>query len=302
MKELTSLNKNKIKCVATIGVFDGVHRGHIYLLERLKKISFFYNLPSLVITFWPDPEEILNKNFLGYLTTLEEKKRILSSLGIDYLWVLKVSPAFLKLEGEKFLKKIFKRLEIKVLVVGEDFSFGHKAKTKIVDLMKFSHQWKFKLVVVKKRKRKNIPISSSLIRKLIKKAKFKEVKEFLGRKLIWEFEIISGRGLGRRIGFPTLNLKNYGYVLPEEGVYAVEVINRKRYLGVCNIGFRPTLGESEKLSIEVHILNLKREWRKKKIRLSFLEKIREEKKFSTLEELRKAIQKDIQFALTRFRV
>ncbi len=301
MKELTSSGK-KIKCVATIGAFDGLHRGHIYLLKKLKKVSSLYNLPSLVITFWPDPEEILNKNFLGYLTTLKEKKKIISSLGIDYLWILKISPAFLKLEGENFLKKIFKRVEIKTLVVGEDFSFGYKAKTKIAELLKLSHQWKFKLIVIKKRKREGIPVSSSLIRKLIKKAEFDKVKKFLGREFIWEFEVTSGLGLGKRLGFPTLNLKNCGYVLPENGVYAVKIINKKKYLGVCNIGFKPTIKRSKNLSIEVHILNWKGKWHRRKIKLSFLGKIREEKKFSTLEELKKAIEKDIQFVLTRFRV
>ncbi len=301
MKELTSSGK-KIKCVATIGVFDGLHRGHIYLLKKLKKISSFYNLPSLVITFWPDPEEILNKNFLGYLTTLEEKKKIISSLGIDYLWILKASPTFLKLEGEIFLKKIFRRLEIKTLVVGEDFSFGYKAKTKIAELLRISHQRKFKLIVIKKRKREGIPVSSSLIRRLIKKADFDKAKKFLGREFVWEFEVTSGLGLGRRLGFPTLNLKNCGCVLPENGVYAVRIINKKKYLGVCNIGFKPTIGKNKNLSIEVHILNWKGKWRRRKIKLSFLEKIREEKKFSTLEELKKTIEKDIQFVLTRFRV
>ena len=301
MKELTSSGK-KIKCVATIGAFDGLHQGHIYLLKKLKKVSSFFNLPSLVITFWPDPEEILNKNFLGYLTTLEEKKKIISSLGIDYLWILKISPAFLKLEGESFLKKIFKRVEIKALVVGEDFSFGYKAKTKIAELLKLSHQWKFKLIVIKKRKREGIPVSSSLIRRLIKKAEFDKVKKFLGREFIWEFEVTSGSGLGKRLGFPTLNLKNCGYVLPENGVYAVRIINKKKYLGVCNIGFKPTIKKNKNLSIEVHILNWKGKWRRRKIKLFFLGKIREEKRFSTLEELKKAIEKDIQFVLTRFRV
>jgi len=301
MKELTSSSK-KIKCVATIGAFDGLHQGHIYLLKKLKKVSSFFNLPSLVITFWPDPEEILNKNFLGYLTTLEEKKKIISSLGIDYLWILKISPAFLKLEGESFLKKIFKRVEIKALVVGEDFSFGYKAKTKIAELLKLSHQWKFKLIVIKKRKREGIPVSSSLIRRLIKKAEFDKVKKFLGREFIWEFEVTSGLGLGKRLGFPTLNLKNCGYVLPENGVYAVRIINKKKYLGVCNIGFKPTIKKNKNLSIEVHILNWKGKWRRIKIKLFFLGKIREEKRFSTLEELKKAIEKDIQVVLTRFRV
>ncbi|OQX81211.1 MAG: riboflavin biosynthesis protein RibF [Candidatus Omnitrophica bacterium 4484_70.1] len=301
MKELR-FPSSKLKCVATIGVFDGVHRGHIYLLEKLKKEANFYKLPSLVITFWPDPERLLKRNFSGYITDLEQKKKIFSDLGIDYILILKTNKSLLLLEGEKFLERIFRKIEIKSLVVGEDFSFGYKAKAGLSTLLAFSFHKKFKLIVVKKRKIGKETISSSLIRDMINKGKFRKAETLLGRKFVIQMRIISGKGLGKKIGFPTLNLRNEGFVLPSRGVYAVKILNKKEYLGVCNIGFKPTVSRRKILSVEVHILNLDRSWSKKNIKMIFLKRLREEKKFPDIESLKKAIQKDIEFTLTRYRV
>jgi len=301
MKELR-FSSYKLKCVATMGVFDGIHKGHIYLLEKLKKEANLHKLPSLVITFWPDPERLLKRNFLGYITNLEQKKKIFSDLGIDYILILKTNKSLLLLEGEKFLERIFRRIEIKSLVVGEDFSFGYKAKAGLSALAVFSSYKKFKLIVVKKKRIREEPVSSSLIRNLINKGEFRKAETLLGRKFVIWMRVIPGKGLGKKIGFPTLNLKNEGFVLPSRGIYAVKILNEKEYVGVCNIGFKPTVSKKNTLSVEVHILNLDRSWRKKRVKMIFLEKIRKEKKFSDIESLKKAIQRDIEFTLTRYRV
>lgn len=300
--ELISSNfKRRIETVATIGIFDGIHLGHRYLLKKLVKSASQLHLPSLVITFWPHPQELLNKRFFGYITNLEQKKKILETLGIDYFLILRITKEFLRLSGEKFLKKICRVVAIKSLIVGEDFRFGYGAKSGIKELKKISYGFGLNVVVVKKMRIRNTIVSSSLIRRLIKKGIFSEVETFLGREYCLEAEVIKGEGLGRRIGYPTLNLGHFGFVIPKRGVYAVKVfLDSKMYLGLCNIGFRPTINKDNKMNIEVHILNYKKKIIKKKLHIAFLERIRDEKKYSSVDKLREAIQQDIKFVHSKY--
>lgn len=293
--------KKRVEAVATIGIFDGIHPGHRYLLEKLGEESSRLQLPSLVVTFWPHPHQILRKRFSGYITNLEEKKEILETLNIDYFLVLSITNDFLRLSGEEFFEKIQKIVTIKKLVVGEDFRFGYGAGSGIKDLKKICSKFGLNVRVVKKLRIKDRVVSSSLIRRLIRKGNFSEVETFLGRKYTLRGEVIKGKGLGQKIGYPTLNLNPSGYIIPERGVYVVKVfLDSKTYLGVCNIGFKPTVNKDNKIKIEVHILNYKKKMIKNKLRIEFLERIRDEKKYPSIDKLREAIRKDIDWVRSKY--
>jgi riboflavin kinase/FMN adenylyltransferase len=298
---LISNFKKKIECVATLGAFDGIHQGHLYLVKKLIEAAKASNLPSLLITFWPHPEQILNNKFSGCITNLEQKIKILKSTALDYFLVLKTSPRLLRLNGERFLEKILELVRINKLVVGEDFRFGYKAANNVKDLISYSKRFGFHLQIIKKKKIKGRVVSSSLIRKLIRTGLFSQVRILLGRDYTLEATIEKGRGLGRKLGYPTINLKNKGYVLPKRGVYAVKVyLDKTPYLGICNIGTRPTVSKEKKISIEAHLLNFKKRKIKGSVKIIFLERIRNEKKFPSQEKLKEAIKKDIEFILPKY--
>jgi riboflavin kinase/FMN adenylyltransferase len=288
-------------CIATIGVFDGVHLGHQLILNEVKKISKKYKISSLVITFDIPPQKLLNKKFLGCINDYKDKKILIKSLGIDFLWILKTNQSLLKLSGEEFIKYILKYFRIKKIIVGEDFRFGYKGKDNIFTLNKLAKKYQFDLKIIKKKSIKNKIISSSFIRKIIKKGDFKKVKIFLGRDYILKGKVIKGKKIGKKIGFPTANLSIKDYIIPSEGVYVGYAwINNKKYLAAINIGKRPTVSTSKKVICEVYVINFDKNIYGKEIKLSFLKKLRKEKKFSSLEKLKEAIKKDISYIFKKY--
>jgi len=189
------------------------------------------------------------------------------------------------------------------MIVGEDFRFGHRTQWGIKKLEMFARLFKFNLNVIKKISFRGRIISSSLIRKYIREAKFKEANKFLGRNYILEARVIRGTGLGRQLGFPTANLDSKDFVIPKRGVYAVGVyVDREVHLGAAYIGFRPTVFVNRKVSFEVHIFNFKKNILGKMIMIIFLGKIRMEKNFLSLDNLKNAIQKDIDFVTSRYSI
>ncbi len=302
MKIIRGKVKKKINCVITIGVFDGIHKGHQYLLNKVKKLAERLNLPSLVITFWPHPEKVIKKNFLGCITSLEQKLEILRSLGIDYVWVMNSSPSLFKLDGLTFFKFITKYLNVEKIVVGQDFRFGCGARYSVRELKDIGKKLGIDILIVKKKKIRGVIVSSSRIRREIVNARFDKVRTFLGREFVLEGKVVQGKGLGKKIGFPTLNISFSDFVLPKRGVYATKVLidKKKAYLGACNIGFRPTVSRIKKLSVEVHVIDFFSSYKAKKIEMIFLRRIRNEKKFSSLEKLRRAITHDISYLTSHF--
>jgi riboflavin kinase/FMN adenylyltransferase len=295
------LPSKKIEYVATIGVFDGIHLGHQFILKKVKEYASCHKLPSLVITFDFPPQKLLKKKFLGCITDLEDKIKFIKNLDIDYLWILKTNLRLLKYSEEEFFKYLSCYFSLHTLIVGEDFRFGYRAKADTSTLRNLAKKYNFNLVVLKKKKKKEEIISSSLIRKSIKEGDFKKVKLFLGRNYYLKGKVIKGEGLGKKIGFPTANLEIKNYVIPKEGVYAVYVdINKRRYLGAFNIGRKSLPRPSKKICFEVHILNFKKRIYGEIIKISFLEKIREERKFSSWEKLKEKIKEDIQSLLKKY--
>jgi len=295
MRALISRFKKKKDYAVTIGSFDGIHLGHQHLISVLSQEAEKLNLPSLLITFWPHPESVLKpKKFKGCITPLPEKEHLLRTAELDYFLVLHAVKSLLNLSGEDFIRKLLRRINIKLVVVGDDFRFGYRAENTVEDLKNMSSVYGFKVKVVKKIISGGNIVSSSLIRQNISAGKVEDVSCFLGRNFSLQGRIIKGKGLGRKIGFPTLNIISPGIVLPKKGVYAVKImLGNRQYLGACNIGRAPTASQAKKVTVEVHVLDFDHKLSYKNVRLEFLKRIRDEKKFSSLVFLQKAIAQDI---------
>lgn len=292
----SNLPPKRLQCVATIGVFDGVHRGHKFILDKLMHQARKKGLPSLVITFDSPPKKLLLKKFYGCITDLEEKISIIKSFGIRYVWVLKTNHELLQLSADEFIKQILKRFDIKGLIVGEDFRFGRKGKKGTAHLRDFSRRFKFGLTIIKKKKLHGRIISSTVIRESIRKSNFRRIEEFLGRKYFLKGKVVRGKGIGKKIGFPTVNIHTFDHVIPPKGVYAAVLIYEgKKHLSAFNIGARPTLRTTKKIVIEGHIIDFKKNILGKSIKVVFLERIRSEKKFSSLQKLQEAISNDTRY-------
>lgn len=297
------LPSNKIKCAAAIGVFDGIHLGHRFILNKLKDVAGRLKAPSLVITFDTPPETVLDKShwhksdeFHGFLTDMEDKKNILSSCGIDYLWFIKTNKSFLRLSGKDFIEYLLRNFSPGHLLVGEDFRFGHKGKSGIRELKNMGAEYGFDVTVLKKIRKYGKIISSSFIRQLIKNGQFIKIKDFLGRDYSIKGKVVKGSGIGRKLGYPTANIDYDGHVIPNDGVYAgVIEINGREHICAVNIGKRPSINKSIKEVLEAHVIKFRANLSGKKIKLRFLKKIRNEKKFSSKNDLIKAIAKDIRY-------
>ncbi|MFH1771491.1 MAG: bifunctional riboflavin kinase/FAD synthetase [Candidatus Omnitrophota bacterium] len=289
------LPSRRIGCVGTIGIFDGVHMGHRYIISKLACLSSKYESPSLVITFDYPPQLVLSSRFRGYLTDLEEKKSLFKSTGIDYLWAMKISPSLLKMSAEQYLSFVAKYFSLKHLIVGDDFRFGSHGKSGISDLKTFSRKYNFKLSVIKKKKMQKHPVSSTRIREYIFKGDFRRANKLLGRPYLVKGQVTAGRGFGTRIGFPTANINTGGHTIPRPGVYcAYAILGPSKYFCAVNIGNKPTFGFNDKITLEAHILNFQRNILGRNVKIIFLERIRNEKKFSSVYGLKAQIAKDIQ--------
>jgi len=306
------LPSRRVKSVATVGVFDGVHLGHQFILKKVKEAAQGKGLSSLLITFDILPQQFLNKKkllhhrrpekaFIGSLTNKFEKSDLVNSLGIDYLWFLKTKKSLLELSAENFIDYIQRYFNIEKLIVGEDFRFGHKGRGDLNDLKNLAAAHRFDLSIIKKITKSKKTVSSSLIRQLIQNGKVDQVNKFLGRYFSLEGKVVSGKGIGKKLGFPTANIFSFDYVIPDSGVYAAYVIlNKKKYLAAVNIGLRPTVSKSKNTIIEAHIIDFKRNILDKTIKIIFLERIRKEKKFVSFEALRAGIAKDIKHLTSKY--
>lgn len=296
-----NLPYSRQKCVAAIGTFDGIHLGHQFILNRVKETARNLSVSSLLITFDIPPQIILNKDFDGCITNLEEKKEVIKSLGIDYLWFLAARSRLLKLSGEKFISYILDYFDIKKIIVGEDFRFGYKGEADTHNLKQWGHRFGFEVDVLKKKTISGRVISSSLIRKLIKSGDFYKVKKFLGRSFVSTGKVHRGLGYGKTLGFPTANIYVFDHDIPLSGVYAAFAqIGKQRYLSAVNIGVKPTMVESGEKVLEVHLINTRKSLLGKTIKVVFLEKIRAEKKFSSPMELKRAIAEDVSYIIRKF--
>ncbi|SHH43840.1 bifunctional riboflavin kinase/FAD synthetase [Thermosipho atlanticus] len=274
--------------VVTIGVFDGVHRGHVRILEELKNLAKKYHAASEIFTIIY-PIEYYNGNFDGLLISLQERINLLEMYGtvytLDLLKIKNISPA-------KFFNFISK--DTKAIVVGEDFRFGKNAEGDISLLEKFCKDENIELKVIKDITVDGKRISSTLIRKLIKSGQIKKANYLLGRPFSIHGKVYKDKQIGRKLGFPTANIRHEKDLInPKNGVYLCRVYVPEVYYGLMNIGIRPTIEKTKTIKYEVYILDFSDDIYNNNIHVELLEFLREEKKFENITKLIAQMKNDV---------
>ncbi len=283
--------------VVAIGSFDGIHIGHKALFEETKNLAEKLNAEPVVVTFDPHPRIVLfpEANF-KLLTTLEEKLYLLFKEGIKNVTLIPFTKTLADLSADLFIQEyIVDKLKAKGVVIGFNFRFGKGRKGDAEYLKTLGEKYNFTVKAVPPVILDGIVVSSSVIRNLIEKAQIEEANKLLGRPYFILGKVIKGKGRGRDLGYPTANIEVSSLkLLPPSGVYAVwVVINGKKFKGALNIGKRPTFEEGE-TAIEVHIFDFNKNIYGETLKIEFIKHIREEKKFSSVEELKNQIKKDCQ--------
>ena len=294
----SKIDKKFKRSVIAIGNFDGLHLGHKKVLDQAKLKAKKNKIKFGVVTFEPMPVMFFNNKIKNHrINNLNQKVSFLKKFKLDFMRIIKFNRKFSKLTPEKFIKNIiYKNINCKFIYVSKNFRFGNKRKGNINTLKKYEKIFSYKTIVSKPLKRNNKVLSSSIIRKKISSAQLGKVKFFLGRNWSIEGRVVQGKKRGRKIGFPTCNIKLKDYVIPKLGVYSVMVkTNNFKKKGIANIGYRPTFNGSS-LLLEVNIFGIKKNLYTKVLEVKFLKFIRGEKKFVDIYELKKQIQKDIKKA------
>ena len=286
--------------ILLIGNFDGFHLGHQKLFKLANNYKKKFNLKIGVVTFEPMPKMYFNKSIKNFrISNLNQKTRILKSLGIDFVIIKKFDKKFSKIKSYNFIKDIlYKNLKAKYIFVSNNFRFGNKREGNVNQLIKNEKKLKFKIIKTKPLVLKNKLISSTLIRNLLSTGKLEYVNQLLARKWSIESKVQKGRQMGKKIGFPTCNMNIQDYVIPKLGVYAVRIHqknNRKILKGIANIGYRPTFNQ-KKILLEVYIFNFSGNLYNKYLTIEFINFIRKEKKFKNINQLKKQINSDSKLA------
>ena len=283
------------KCVLAIGNFDGIHLGHLKVIKEAKKKAKDKKLSFGVMSFEPVPVMFFNKNVKNHrINSYDQKIRQFKKLKLDYLILIKFNKKFSSLTAENFVKDIIhKKINCKYLYVSKNFKFGNKRKGSVQTLKKFENELKFKNIITKPYKKKNKIISSTYIRKKIQGGKITEVNKLLNRQWSVEGKVVQGKKRGRKIGFPTCNLRLHEYVIPKLGVYSVKVKSvHFTKNGIANVGYRPTFN-GQNLLLEINIFGINKNLYNKVLNVSFKKFIRPEKKFKSYKHLKKQIKLDI---------
>ncbi len=284
--------------VAATGFFDGVHKGHRKVLGTLCHIAHREGKKSAVVTFWPHPRSVLQQNAdnLRLLNSLEEKKELIRQAGVDEFFVLPFSREFSMLSSREFVAEYLRdKLGVSTLIVGYDHRIGHSSGETQEEFINMAAEEEVKVVRVSEFIEDNLTVSSTKIRNYLLAGELDRANDFLGYNYSLKGVVVSGKKIGRKIGFPTANMALYEplKVIPGGGVYGVKTeLWGRVYKGVCNIGTRPTVNTTEERTIETHILDFDEDIYGLDMRVEFFFKIRDEVKFASLEELAFQIEKD----------
>ena len=283
--------------VVTSGTYDGVHIGHQKILQRMIEVAKFNGGESVLISFWPHPRMVLNNEtgFLKLINTMDEKQELLRKIGINHLILIPFTREFAQTSSEDFIRNILvEAIGTKKLIIGYNHRFGKNREGSFDSLVKDSHKYGFEVEEIPKHEIDHIGISSTIIRKSLTNGDIITAEKYLGHPFILDGLVIHGDKLGSTIGFPTANLQiEEAYkLIPGDGVYAVKVnIEGDKYHGMLNIGYRPTVDGLNR-KIEVHILDFNKKIYEMKICIKFVQKIRDEKKFESLDHLKQQLVKD----------
>jgi len=293
-QELASITPQG-ETLLTIGVFDGVHGGHRHLLGRLQQRAAERNLLSGVVTFNPHPQSLLHPDDqLPWLSSLDDRVAILRQLGMNIVAVLTFTPKLARLSARDFMSMLKKYLRMRGIVVGPDFTLGRGGEGNISLLRILGDEMNFTVEVIPPYTINGEIVSSTLIRQALIKGDMRRVEKLMGRNFYLAGKVITSDKRGRLLGFPTANLDlKPQQALPNNGIYAtITQIDGKRFPSATNIGTRPTFGEGKKM-IETHLLDYKGNLYGKEIRVEFMQKLRDEQRFSSSEELKIQIEKDV---------
>ncbi len=288
--------------VVTLGTFDGLHYGHLQIIEKLKKAAKEINGETVVITFSPHPRLVLfpDDNDLKLLSDQDEKIKLFENTGIDYLIMHPFTKEFSRLSTVEFVRDLLvNKLGTKKLIIGYDHRFGRNREGSLEQLKEFESVYGFEVLEIPKQEVDHIAVSSTKIRNALLAGEIKTANSFLGYPYHLTGTVIRGSKLGREIGFPTANLKieDKHKLIPANGVYAIKAeIGGNVYTGMMNIGVRPTV-DGKTLAIEAHLFNFSKDIYDKKISVYFIDKLREEQKFDSIDKLRKQLLEDREFAL-----
>lgn len=291
-------NLQLINPVVTIGSFDGVHKGHVQVIQALKKVAQQLGGESVIISFDPHPREVLYplEKRPGILTTLEEKRQLLESYGVDHLVILSFTRALAELNYADFVRHILvDKIGIQGLVVGYDHRFGKGREGDFEALRSLSEKYEFYIEQEPAYEEHEINVSSTKIRTALELGNINRVQEFLGYDYPITGKVVYGEKIGRGIGFPTANLQveDGRKLLPAMGVYAVEAkVGGESYGGMLNIGVRPTVSCAGVVRLEVHIFDFQGNIYGEEVTVYLKERIRGEQKFHNIEELRLQLLED----------
>ena len=281
--------------VITIGNFDGVHKGHQFIINKVVETSKAIGSMGGVITFHPHPRRVLYSDTkFEKLTFIERKVQLIKELGVDFILLLNFTHGLSCFTPEQFVRDILvNKLKIKLVIVGRNFFFGRDRSGDIATLKFLGERYGFEVEPIDPIvDRDGVVISSSRIRELLKEGKIEEANQMLGRPYELEGKVVKGEGIGKELGFPTVNLKGIRVLIPKRGVYGGYCIIEDRvYKSAIHIGERPTFNKP--LSIEAYIIGFSGNLYNKWLRLHILKRIRDQIRFNTIEQLRAQIENDV---------
>jgi riboflavin kinase / FMN adenylyltransferase len=279
----------------TIGNFDGVHLGHQAIIRRMVRHAAGDAKPVIVVTFFPDPSDFFRPNQKPfYLTSPGEKNKLLCQLGVDRVLTFRFSRAFSELTAREFLSVLTEKISMKTLVIGRDFALGKNRQGTLPVIQSLGEEFGFSVEMVEPIEFKGEEISSTRIRDFLSQGQVSEAAGLLGRPYILSGSVTHGSDRGSKIGLPTANIAHWPKKqLPAIGVYATRVLlGGQMYQGITNVGLRPTFEEQAKPNIETHILDFDGNIYGEDLELHFVQKIRDERKFSGINAFLEQIEHD----------
>ena len=297
IRGIANLNNQFSQCVLTLGNFDGVHLGHQQLINHLIEQGKRLNLPTVVMLFEPQPLEFLGKkNAPARLTSFKEKTQLIEKLGIDYIIAVPFTLTFANMSAPDFIQDwLINKLQAKYIVIGDDFRFGCERKGDIKLLQMYAHNYQFTVESMPTFVWNDLRISSTAVREALFNSDFKLAHYLLGRDYAIQGKVVHGNALARQLGFPTANIHLNRSKPALQGVYLVKVRNcccDQHYHGIANIGIRPTI-QGKKAILEVNLFDFSGDIYGQYLDVTFVCKLRDEKKFDSLADLKQQISQDV---------
>ncbi|MDK2563313.1 bifunctional riboflavin kinase/FAD synthetase [Romboutsia sedimentorum] len=301
IKSINEINNIK-RSVVTIGNFDGIHKGHEVLITKAVEYGKKNNIKSIVFTFENHPANYFVTDSIKNIISNEERINRLNELGVDLVVSIPFDECMTKISAQEFVEKILvDKLHVEKIIVGYDFTFARNKEGNTNVLRKLSKQYNYELEVIKPIKINGTRVSSTYIRNLLNEGNVYNIIPYLGHRYELQGTVVHAKKLGRTIGFPTANIEiDKDIIMPKNGIYATKIhIEGKTYFGATNIGYNPTVNGS-KLSIETNILEFSEDIYGKLIKIEFLERIRDEEKFSSLDELKNQLKQDTNYVFEKY--